>query len=187
MNEEFNLLLSRAFDDDLSPEEMAEFEALKAENADIQEAWNEMAQCRELMRAHIEEETRDVDFSHFYDEIAAKLPQPEPQANRMLASLKSWWKRHWMPMLASSAATAIAALVISHLYLPATMTPGAQTATIATAAENDVFVDSVQNSGPNVVMISQPVDQNSPTVIWLLDEEEAEDFEEDGVDDKEPI
>ena len=281
MNE--NLLLSRAFDDDLSPEEQAEFEAQLSQSPELQAEWAEMSQCRDLYRDYIEEEVKNADFSQFYDKIAAQLPQVRKKESRLVALVKSYWSHHWLPMLFSSAATAAVGLMIFHtaqvtptpnaaasmeiasahsprneaefskespklapafemakmeepeyeaepMFAAASEAPAfeaerqlammespkmarkaasakraapmkaepkaaaAEAAYGALAAampsqpvENDVFVDAVQNSGPNVVLISQPL-ENSPTIVWLLeDEDEAEDDSDADADGKEPI
>ncbi len=282
MNE--NLLLSRAFDDDLSPEEQAEFEAQLSQSPELQAEWAEMSQCRDLYRDYIEEEVKNADFSQFYDKIAAQLPPVRKKESRLVALVKSYWSHHWMPMLFSSAATAAVGLMIFHTaqvtptpnaaapmeiasahspraeaefreespkfapafemakmeepeyeaepaFAAAASAPafeaerqvamrapkmarkaasakraapmksekaaavdadaasyGALAAAIPSQpVENDVFVDAVQNSGPSVVLISQPL-ENSPTIVWLLeDEDEAEDDSDADADGKEPI
>ena len=51
-----------------------------------------------------------------------------------------------------------------------------------TEVAGSVVVDAVSNEGNKTVLISQPAEDEGATVIWLLDEEEADDRPLDGED-----
>ncbi len=192
MNEQDQELLWRYFDGEMPSEEASTFAQRLADDADLSAEHAMLEQTRDLLRVDVEHAVDAADFSNFFDAVQARIgdePAPAPisepapvpaerpaETPGLGARIAEWWRAHWTPVVVS----AVAAGVVAFLVIRAGVPGAADTDTLTTGP---VTVDEVRNSGNQTVLISQPAEDGSATVIWLLeDEEEPEDSSAKGED-----
>lgn len=163
----------RYFDGRMDPAETRAFEAELESSPALMAEVAELQASRELLRGFVDEAVAGADFSNFFSEIQARLPAPAPAVAPAAPTssggrLKAWIGRFWVPTLVGAAAAGAVAVVVARMGAP--MAPGDDEPVLLGGA---VQVDEVSNEGPKTVLISMPVedDEESGTVIWLLDEE----------------
>lgn len=175
-------LLSQYVDGELSPEEAAAFEARLAQEAPLAAAFEALDAQQSLFRAHFDEHFEaafaQVDFEGFAAGVLAQLPEQSPAAAPAAAAPSA--------SVAAPAAPAAARVPwtqrLRALWLPSLIGAAAAAALMWTVLRPDgvevdevlggeVYVESVNNDGPQTVLISQPVEEGGSTVIWLLDDE----------------
>ncbi len=194
MNEQDMEMLERFVDGELPPDEIAAVERRIADEPGWSAAHADLINLREILQADVAAAVDAADFGDFFARIEARLPdeapavEASPVAAREAATpsnpeasdgawsrLKGWWARNWTPALIGAAAAAAVAFWVAS---PARDDGGEGVTEVAGA----VVVDAVSNEGNKTVLISQPAEDEGATVIWLLDEEEADDKPLDGED-----
>ncbi len=170
------LRAQRYFDGEMDAAEARAFEAELDRSPELLAELTDLHGTRDLLRGFVDDQVQAADFSTFFAEIQAALPAPTAPAVPAAPAgvgprLRTWWARYWTPVLIGAAAAGAGSLLINRLGAPATV--GDEDPVVVGGA---VQVDEVNNDGPKTVLISNPVedDQESGTVIWLLDEEESE-------------
>lgn len=192
MTEQDMQLLERFVDGELPVGEIAAVEQRIAAEPEWTEAHADLVALRDILRADVSAAVDAADFSGFFAGIEARLgdappaveasPVPAREAPTVEASeglwgrLRTWWGRNWAPTLIGAAA---AAAVAVWAMAPGRDVGGGEG---ATEVAGSVVVDAVSNDGSKTVLISQPAEDEGATVIWLLDEEEADDKPLDGED-----
>jgi|JI10StandDraft_1071094.scaffolds.fasta_scaffold182884_4 anti-sigma factor RsiW len=166
----------RYFDGAMDAAETRAFEAELERSPELQAELEALLGTRNLLRDLVDEQVQAADFSNFFAQIQAGLPAPAPAV--VVAAppaglgqrVRAWWGRYWTPVLIGAAAATAVTLLVGRLGTPAAV--GDEEPVVVGGA---VQVDEVNNDGPKTVLISNPVedDQESGTVIWLLDEEES--------------
>ncbi len=158
--------LQRWFDGALPAAEAAEVARRVANDDAWREAHERLVTARELLRARVDAEVDDADFTSLWERIDAELPAPAPRP-ALSERLRAWWAAHWTPVLVSAAAAAAVAF-----FVVRAIGPGGEE---GPTGNGQVAVQGVQNDGNKTVLISQPAeDDEGSTVIWLLDEEQDE-------------
>lgn len=174
-------LLFRHFDGELAPDEAESFAKELANSEALTEELGWLEEGQLLLKEHIEAAVSAADFSGFFDRVAegigefspasASTAQSAPPAQSTAGErIKAWWAQYWTPVLVSVAAAAAVAFVVGR-----PSATGSKFAPDPVVAAGPVTVDSVRNEGNKTVLISQPVEAEGATVIWLLDDEEVED------------
>ena len=185
MTEQDYMQLLQLFDGELKGEAADALKARIAAEEELATEWAILEAGQAMLKTHIESQAEAVDFDGFAEGVMARIdaegivPNPEPAPARAVAEptrslgerVKAWWAQYWTPVVVSAAAAAAVAFLVSRPDSPsAPAEPGE-----ATVATGPVTVESVENEGNKTVLISQPVEAEGATVIWLLDDEEADD------------
>ena len=174
--------LSLFLDGALSPEQGAEVEHLIATDPEWKAAHRALKITGEMLRAPVERAARVANFDGLWRNIQKGLPAATPSLWERLRGLLT------PPvMVGLAAATAVAVYVASRPApspVPGTapqhgpaVNPGLVAVEAPAAApvgeSGPVLIEGIESGGSKTVLVSQPVEADSPTVIWLLDAPDA--------------
>lgn len=198
MNEQDLQQLERFVDGELPADEVAAIEARIAEDDGWAEAHADLLALRHILQDDVAAAVEAADFSDFFARIEAQLPDGAPAAaveaapsparaapaepeEGLFGRIKRWFGQNWLPTaVIAGAAAAVAVWAVAPGAGQDPTNPANESGGAAVAGA--VVVDQVDNNGPQTVLISQPAEDEGATVIWLLDEEEADDKPLDGED-----
>lgn len=174
--------LSLFLDGALPPEQVPEVEHLIATDPEWKAAHRALKITGEMLRAPVEQAAKAADFDGLWRKIEKGLPVAAPSLWERLRTLLN------PPvMIGLAAATAVAVYVASRPAPSPGPVPGvaprpethptqvaAAPPTALPAEESEpVIIEGIESGGSKTVLVSQPVEPNSPTVIWLLDAPDA--------------
>ena len=193
MNDQDNERLSLFMDGALAPEQAAEVEGLIASDPEWKAAHRALKITGEMLRAPVEQAAKAADFDGLWRGIEGRLPAAAPSLWERLRGFMS------PPVLIGlTAAAAVAVYVASRPApnpvpanggpsQPAPANPGlvaanapsvapvaANAPSVAPAEESEpVIIVGIESGGSKTGLVSQPVEPNGATVIWLLDAPDA--------------
>lgn len=187
--------LQRFFDGALPADEARAVSERVDRDADWSAAHDALKLARGALREQAEVAADAADFGGLWRNLDRELFAPAV-ASPAVADvptlgdrLRAWWAAHWTPVLVSAAAAAIVAVLMTRTLGPGSPPPEPgqpapsgppiahqQPAPVPapSAAEKNVVVDAVRNEGNKTVLINMPMAAEDATVIWLLDDEHAD-------------
>ncbi len=126
-----------------------------------------------LIKSTVEEQLEAVDFSHFWNDLSAKLP---PKRLSWATRLRSRWGDaegfRFNPYVGLAAAAAAAAL--GFLLLNTPTTPTVQPAAQQVASQEDpASIDSLSSDVSSVAVVNDP--ETSTAVLWVSDDTVVDD------------
>ena len=202
MTPELYKLLERYHDQEVSPEEAAEVEALLERDVEALELLGAMDEANELLRETADLEMASVSFEGFWSQIQARIQEEEETAmarkvaaqpgplDRLGAWLRELFVEHKSAWITAAATAAAVALVLSFMDIGGAPDPN-EGVPIVQVERHIIYVDSVDKADPeSTVLVNSIKGQGSDTkVIWLVpnppagsDEAQAEDDSDDGIE-----
>jgi hypothetical protein len=199
MTPEFQKLLERYHDREVSPQESKDVEELLATDASALEYLGNLDEMTELVQTAIHTRLVETSFEGFWETVSSRINEQTSGAPAQVSQpslgdrLKGWLQtifvEHKSAWVTAAATAAAVALVLSFMGPTNVADQQGSGAAIVKVEKHIIYVDSVENPNKDsMVLVNSIVDKakGETKIIWLLpnqvEEDQAEDNEDDGIE-----